>query len=517
MFGGIVSGLPPWLHGREDKTQLLFFGLAYLSSAALLAVFTLQCQKVHYVVVVLVSAIAFALPVFCVWFVGIEIPLSRVLIMTGMAIVLNICLCQSTTSKNPVRMLMSGAAVAALLAMTSLSAIRSPWVYRGLDHPFSRVLETSKHKVQFNLFREHIPRPEVRGGGLVAVAEKFLLATGDGIFYLLDISSDGNRLNVWPMGFQVPMNTSGFLEQSSPDIRHNLYRTVDVLLLSRPRSSSKQILVSHHYWHQEKACYTLRVSIVESSEAQLLADTTPDNWRTLYETTPCLSIMYGEKAKFAGHMVGGRMVQLGPNRILLSVGDLDFDGNKTVEMLSQDMSSDYGKIIEISTDDGSSRIFSSGLRNPQGLHIDQQGRIWATDHGPAGGDELNLVEFGNNYGWPLKTLGTDYEKLTWPPAEGNGSKQTFTWPLFAWNPSIAPSSLTSVVGGSLHRWQGDLIVSSLSARSLYRVPLGPNGPVMAEPIQVYERVRDIVLDSKGRIIFWADDAAAIGLLQAAAD
>lgn len=517
MFGGIVLGLPPWLHGREDKTQLLFFGLAYLSSAALLSIFTLQCQKVHYVVVILVSAIAFALPVFCVHFVGIEIPLGRVLIMTGMAIALNLCLCHSTASKNRIKILMLVTLAAALLAMTSLSAIRSPWLYRGLDRPFSRVVETSKHKVQINLFREHIPRPEVNGGGLVAVADKLLLVTGDGIFYLLEISPDGGLLNVQPVGFQVPMNTSGFLEQTPPEIRHHFYRTVDVLLLDTPRSSSKQILVSHHYWHTEKACYTLRVSVIESSEAQMLADTTQDQWRTLYETTPCLSIMYGDKAKFAGHMVGGRMVQLGPNRILLSVGDLDFDGYKTVEMLSQDMSSAYGKIIEINTDDGNSRIFSSGLRNPQGLHIDQQGRIWATDQGPEGGDELNQIEFGNNYGWPLKTLGTHYEMLIWPPAEDNVSEQTFTGPLFAWDPSIAPSSLTSVVGGSLHRWQGDLIVSSLSARSLYRVPVGPDGPVMAEPIRVYERVRDIILDSRGRIIFWTDNTAAIGLLQAAAD
>jgi aldose sugar dehydrogenase len=92
----------------------------------------------------------------------------------------------------------------------------------------------------------------------------------------------------------------------------------------------------------------------------------------------------------------------------------------------------------------------------------------------------------------------------------------FTDPSFAWTPSIATSNLTSVEGGDFERWQGDLIVSTLISRSLYRVHFEHGEPVLAEPIPVEERVRDVVRDSRGRIIFWTD-RAAIGLLARAAE
>jgi glucose/arabinose dehydrogenase len=185
-------------------------------------------------------------------------------------------------------------------------------------------------------------------------------------------------------------------------------------------------------------------------------------------------------------------------------------------MISQDMESAYGKIIEIDTITGSNRIFTSGHRNPQGLHQDSQGRIWSTEHGPQGGDELNLIQFGKNYGWPMISLGTDYGTFSWPVAESSRPEQDFEEPAFAWVPSIGISSLTSIEGGHFQQWRGDLVIGSLMSRSIYRVRIEHDRPVLVEPIAVNERIRDLVRDKNGHIIFWTD-SAGIGLLKEASE
>jgi glucose/arabinose dehydrogenase len=312
------------------------------------------------------------------------------------------------------------------------------------------------------------------------------------------------------------MNSAEFDALPYESLRSDLFHAITTLVLEGAAPDEIRILVSHHFWQADQACYVVRVSSLVTSVPDLLAGRTRGDWQTLYDTTPCMPLDRHTNHKFMGHQSGGRMIQLDPQHILLSVGDFAFDGFNAELKASQDMSMAYGKTIEIDLRTGTGRVFTSGHRNAQGLHLDAQGRIWLTEHGPKGGDELNLIHEGNNYGWPLVTLGAEYESFSWPGSESSALHPEFTGPSFAWTPSIATSNLTSVEGGDFERWQGDLIVSTLIARSLYRVHFEQDEPVLAEPIPVGERVRDIVRDSRGRIVFWTD-RAAIGILARAAE
>jgi hypothetical protein len=523
LAGAILLGLPPWLFGRLEVMQLGLLCLAYLLSTIVPLAFAYRRTRWHPVLGVFLTGVFFAWARVCALLSGSEIPLGLAITMGVVCVVLNGTLDyfshpdRSRLMIRVVRIMVIAAALATALGLAQLRDSKLAHVlYRGLEAPRVRVVDTALHRVQFNIFRGRIPLPDALGGGLAVAGEKLLLVTGDGLFYLLELSANSDRLTVEAMDYKVPANGAEFHEDTEHAFSPKYFRVLGILLLEGPLSGQRQILVSHHYWQREKACYTVRVSSALIALPEFLAGNGRPEWTTLYESTPCLSLKNSLGTIFAGYQSGGRMIQTGPDKILLSVGDHAYDGVKAAPAVSQDMAVAYGKTIEIDTANGASRIFTSGHRNPQGLHRDSKGRIWLTEHGPKGGDELNLLRLGGNYGWPVATLGADYWHFSWPPVMGSNPNQDFVEPSFAWVPSIAVTALTHIEGGEFERWQGDLIAASLKARSIFRIHLAHDRAIMAEPIFTHERMRDIVRDNKGRIIFWTD-RAAIGVLKRAAE
>jgi hypothetical protein len=133
----------------------------------------------------------------------------------------------------------------------------------------------------------------------------------------------------------------------------------------------------------------------------------------VYETRPCLRFKK-DWHPFAGNQAGGRIALDKDRYLYLTVGDFEFDGkhydsdeNKT-ELYPQLVHVDYGKTLRFDPHNWSVSIFTIGHKNPQGIAVDDDGGVWETEHGPMGGDELNLLQPGNNYGWPLVTLGVGY-------------------------------------------------------------------------------------------------------------
>ena len=536
LLGGIVLGLPTWMLGPLETIYLGLMYFAYLASSAIPTTFALLNYRMHPLVIVAFATIVFMAAWLLTPFLeqpllrtvpyltlnkmlGLlewHIPKSLVIAMGALAAVLNLALVQAPGKRLRAWGILVGITVLSVLA--SLPITRGPWIYRALERPVTHILRSSLHRVQVNYFFGRLPDPEVNGGALVSVGETVLLLTGDGLFYSLEISADGERMNLVPKGFQSPMNTEEFREQA-PGLTHNQlvrFRAMDVLVIGASKSESKQLLVSHHYWKPGEACVVVRVSSLALTQQGFQAIKTPASWQTLYETQPCLPVEIKDvdEAFFIGHQTGGSMIQTGPQKILLALGDLGFDGVKTRDFPSQDMDSDYGKILEVDITDGTSRIFSTGHSNPQGLHRDGRGRIWSTEHGPQGGDELNLIQHDNNYGWPFRTLGTQYWWYYWPAPDNNEPEREYVEPAYAWTPSIGIAGLTSVDGGSFKRWQDQLLIGSLAARSLFRVRINDDRPVEAEPIPIYQRVRDVTQDSNGHIIFWAD-GGTVGLLKQA--
>ncbi len=151
-------------------------------------------------------------------------------------------------------------------------------------------------------------------------------------------------------------------------------------------------------------------------------------------------------------------------------------------------------------------IWSIGHRNPQGLVWDKnQNRLWEIEHGPRGGDEINLIEKGMNYGWPVISYGKEY----WGPvAVGESThKKGMVQPVKYYVPSIAPGSLLYYSGGAFPQWKGNLFSGALKLRHLNRITLDKNGKVIDEERlleELEERIRAITQSPEGWIYFSTD-------------
>ena len=196
---------------------------------------------------------------------------------------------------------------------------------------------------------------------------------------------------------------------------------------------------------------------------------------------------------------GGAMTFLGDGTLLLTVGD-GFDYREQ----AQDRGSMLGKTIRIG-DDGevpadnpfvgrtgaAPEVWTYGHRNAQGLAVDpENGRVYQHEHGPRGGDELNLLRPGRNYGWPAITYGKDYSGAYVSPYT---ELPDMAQPLMYWIPSIAPSGLAVYRGGAFPEWQGDLFLGALVDREVRHVHL-EDGQVAGEQAlfsDLDERIRNV--------------------------
>src|SRR6056297_505551 len=190
---------------------------------------------------------------------------------------------------------------------------------------------------------------------------------------------------------------------------------------------------------------------------------------------------------------GGRMTFLPDETLLIGLGD-GFDFREQ----AQSLDNHFGKIVRINADgsvpgdnpfvdtEGAlPEIYSYGHRNVQGLVYDAETRtVWQHEHGPRGGDEINVIRPGQNYGWPVATHGIDYSGAIVSPYE---TRPGMIDPLLVWTPSIAPAGMTLYRGQPFPQWAGDLFVSALAGRHLRRVEIGDGSP----------GEQHIILDARG--------------------
>lgn len=151
-------------------------------------------------------------------------------------------------------------------------------------------------------------------------------------------------------------------------------------------------------------------------------------------------------------------------------------------------------------------IFAFGVRNPQGLvRHPETGAIWEHEHGPRGGDEVNIIQAGANYGWPVITHGIDYSGVS--IGEGS-SKPGMEQPVHYWVPSIAPSGLTFYYGDRFPRWRGNLLVGSLKDRMLVRLSLDGDRVVGEERLlqDRVGRIRDVRVGPDGFVYLLTDES-----------
>lgn len=220
---------------------------------------------------------------------------------------------------------------------------------------------------------------------------------------------------------------------------------------------------------------------------------------------------------------GGRLLFLPDRTLLLSVGD-GYDYRDA----AQDQSSHLGKVLRLTRDGAAApdnpfvgragvapEIWTSGHRNIQGLTLDS-GVVWSHEHGPRGGDEINQLRPGANYGWPVVSYGIDYDgRLI---TERQAAPQ-FEGPKFFWAPSIAPSGLAVYRGDRYPSWRGKFLVGGLASRSLVRLRVGRETGLLIEEARSYSalraRIRDVRTGPDGLVYLLTDDAENARLLRVA--
>jgi glucose/arabinose dehydrogenase len=144
-----------------------------------------------------------------------------------------------------------------------------------------------------------------------------------------------------------------------------------------------------------------------------------------------------------------------------------------------------------------SETWSTGHRTPYGLAFAPDGRLWELEHGPRGGDELNLIEPGKNYGWPLVSYATNYNGVPIPSPD---TRPDLAKPVIYWTPVIAPGSLTFYKGAMFPQWQGSALIGGLATRSLSRITFdGKGGATPAERWAVGRQIRDVAVAPDGAV------------------
>lgn len=269
-------------------------------------------------------------------------------------------------------------------------------------------------------------------------------------------------------------------------------RLHDLLLLH----DSKRLAATYTRWDDEAKCVKLHLVIADFTAGDM-PEVGP--WQTLFSTRPCMPLSGIKRKPFAGHQAGGRMVEMTDGRILFTIGDFKNDGVKR-DISAADLSNSYGKLHSLDLVSGVTEVFSTGHRNAQGLVIASDGRIWSTEHGPTGGDEVNLLGKGADYGWPLATYGRDCANCAW---QQQGRHDGHGLPILAYVPSIGISNLIELQDFA-PIWNGDLLVASLKQETLHRLHIREGRAVVDEPIRIGDRLRDIQMLDDGRVALWTD-------------
>ena len=233
--------------------------------------------------------------------------------------------------------------------------------------------------------------------------------------------------------------------------------------------------------------------------------------RALHEVT---ILFTARPAKTDVQHFGGRMALLADGSLVIGIGDGNLERTD-----AQRLHTHLGKTVRIHRDGSIPRdnpylgrpgalpeIYSIGHRNPQGMiYLAEAGQLIAHEHGSRGGDELNRITLGANYGWPVTTGGIDYTGARITPYR---TLPGITPPLLEWTPSIAPGGLTYYEGMLFPAWRGSLFVAALKEKSVRRVPFakGVPGPEDILFRELGERIRDVRSGPDGALYLLTDSA-----------
>ena len=228
-----------------------------------------------------------------------------------------------------------------------------------------------------------------------------------------------------------------------------------------------------------------------------------------------LSVIWRQVPKVSGNGHYGHRIAFGPD------GKLWITSSERQKFTpAQDMKSNLGKIVRLN-DDGSvpadnpfakqggvaAQIWSLGHRNALGIAFDAQGRLWEQEMGPEGGDELNLIERGKNYGYPIVSNGNHYDGRDIPD---HPTRSEFEAPKVSWNPVISPAGLLIYSGKAFPDWSGDAFIGGLSSKSLVRIEFDGTQAREAARYDMGQRIREVEQGPDGNLWLLEDEKEGSG-------
>ena len=295
--------------------------------------------------------------------------------------------------------------------------------------------------------------------------------------------------------YDAVSNTQTLLGQvagASERLNDSRFAVTDIAVLSEANNDIS-LLISYPQYQRSKRC----VSVV-MNQYQLNLGTSPTRTKgkLWFASKPCVPVSAVQHA-------AGRIQVIDKTSAYLTVGDLGF-----TRIANRSARGDLGSVFKVSAGSATkSKVerISQGHRNQQGIVL-VGNDLYVSEHGPRGGDELNLISKGRDYGWPAVTYGEPYSSGDYVRPRTTGSHEGFTKPLYNWVPSVAPTELIQLpTGNSWGPWAGQLVMGTLREESLIFIQLRSRASVgEVIKVDVNERIRDLEMGKNNQIIATTD-------------
>lgn len=317
----------------------------------------------------------------------------------------------------------------------------------------------------------------VRGAAAAVLDENQLLLGGGqkgSHLYLFNLSTKSDLL----LGRVIPAN------ERLNDAR---FAITDIAVLSKSESFAN-LLISYPSFRKNGNCVVVKLDSYQLTLSDRPTITKGKNWFT---SKPCVPISAVQHA-------AGRLAVIDNKTTYLTVGDLGYSkiGNKRVR-------GDLGSVFKVTA----SKVekISTGHRNQQGIELIGND-LYISEHGPRGGDELNLIKQGADYGWPTVTFGQAYSAGDYVRPSKPGSHDGFELPLYNWVPSVAPTELVQLPAtGKWGAWSSQLVMATLREQALIFIQLSNKNKVgQVASVDVGDRIRDLELLPDGRLAATTD-------------
>ena len=317
----------------------------------------------------------------------------------------------------------------------------------------------------------------VRGAAAAVLDDNQLLLGGGqkgSHLYLFDLSTKSDQL----LGRVIP---------ASERLNDARFAITDIAVLSKS-STSANLLISYPSYRKNGNCVVVKLDAYKLTLGSKPSITKGKNWFT---SKPCVPISAVQHA-------AGRLAVIDEKTTYLTVGDLGFS-----KIGSKSARGDLGGVFKI----GASKVekISTGHRNQQGIELIGND-LYISEHGPRGGDELNLIKTGADYGWPTVTYGQAYSSGDYVRPTRSGTHDGFQLPLYNWVPSVAPTELVALpAAGKWGSWSSQLVMGTLKEQALIFIQLSSKDKVgQVASVDVSDRIRDLELLPDGRLVATTD-------------